>query len=279
MAISDFSQLVEKVGFRIATVSGQFRLKNLTGDFKIAEFADMAGQLAASQLADAAVSTSAKLVDGIISTAKLIDANVTYAKVQNAAALSILGRAANTVGVLADIVAANDGEVLRRAGTALGFGQIATAGIASGAVTADKQTALSRSVALSGTSVAAGSALTLTADKTVGSWAAISSNAQAVPEAGTYEITCQARMSFASATNPSVGFIDLYVNGSVYATFAATVAAGARFSAGTSDTVWLSGNPLIVTLAANDAISFRPAGQTMTSIGSQSRANIRKIAA
>lgn len=50
------------------------------------------------------------------------------------AGLSVKGRAANTTGVIADIVAANDGEVMRRSGTAIGFGTVATAGLANDAV-------------------------------------------------------------------------------------------------------------------------------------------------
>lgn len=53
-------------------------------------------------------------------------------------ALSVIGRASNADGVAGAIVAANDGEVLRRSGTTLGFGQVAAAGLASGAVTTAK---------------------------------------------------------------------------------------------------------------------------------------------
>lgn len=60
---------------------------------------------------------------------------VTYAKMQSVAGLSTPGRASNTTGVLADIVASADGQVLRRSGTTLGFGTVATAGIADDAVT------------------------------------------------------------------------------------------------------------------------------------------------
>lgn len=53
-------------------------------------------------------------------------------------ALSVLGRASNTNGDHASIVAANDAEVLRRSGTSVGFGTVATAGIADNAVTNGK---------------------------------------------------------------------------------------------------------------------------------------------
>ena len=38
--------------------------------------------------------------------------------------MSLLGRAGNTNGVRADIAAANDGEVMRRSGTAIAFGAV-----------------------------------------------------------------------------------------------------------------------------------------------------------
>ena len=59
---------------------------------------------------------------------------VTDAKLRNSAALSVIGRAANSAGDPADIAAGTDGHVLRRAGTTLGFGTVATAGIADNAV-------------------------------------------------------------------------------------------------------------------------------------------------
>ena len=65
-----------------------------------------------------------------------IDTNaVTDAKLRQSAGLSVIGRSANTTGNIADITAGSDGYVLRRSGTALGFGQVATAGIADDAVT------------------------------------------------------------------------------------------------------------------------------------------------
>src|SRR5262245_63629945 len=58
-------------------------------------------------------------------TVLTIDNNVvTPAKMDDGAALSMLGRSANSVGDRADVVAANDGDVLRRSGTAVGFGAI-----------------------------------------------------------------------------------------------------------------------------------------------------------
>jgi len=60
---------------------------------------------------------------------------VTNALLRQSAGLSVIGRSANTTGNVADITAANDAEVLRRSGTTLGFGTVATAGITDDAVT------------------------------------------------------------------------------------------------------------------------------------------------
>jgi hypothetical protein len=72
---------------------------------------------------------------GTIATAGIADNAVTDAKLRQSAGLSVVGRSTNSTGNVADITAANDGEVLRRSGTAVGFGTLATAGLADDAVT------------------------------------------------------------------------------------------------------------------------------------------------
>lgn len=80
-----------------------------------------------------------------------IDANaVGDTKLRDSAALSVIGRSANSTGDPADIAAANEGEVLRRSGTALGFGTVATAGIADDAVTYAKMQNISAASRLLG---------------------------------------------------------------------------------------------------------------------------------
>lgn len=61
-------------------------------------------------------------------TGVLINGSVAYARIVNAAALSILGRSANSIGVLADIAAAADDRILRRTASTINFGQL-TAGM------------------------------------------------------------------------------------------------------------------------------------------------------
>jgi hypothetical protein len=92
---------------------------------------------------NSAATPTVAVADNEVTTAKIADASstttgVTNAKLRHSAALSVIGRTANTSGAPADIAAANDGEVLRRSGTAVGFGTVATAGIADAAVTAAK---------------------------------------------------------------------------------------------------------------------------------------------
>lgn len=65
---------------------------------------------------------------------RIRDNGVSNAKLRDSAALSVIGRSANSSGDPADITASSDGHVLRRSGTVLGFGQVATAGIANDAI-------------------------------------------------------------------------------------------------------------------------------------------------
>ncbi|MCP9473341.1 MAG: hypothetical protein NNA30_11465, partial [Nitrospira sp.] len=73
-----------------------------------------------------------------VTTAKIQNSAVTNAKLRDSAAYSVIGRFANTSGTPDDIAASSDGQVLRRSGTTLGFGQVATSGIENDAVTLAK---------------------------------------------------------------------------------------------------------------------------------------------
>lgn len=85
------------------------------------------------------VGTLTSLGNGTASFATTIASDVvSNTMLRNSAALSVIGRSANSTGDPADIAAGSDGHVLRRAGTTLGFGQVATQGIADLAVTRAK---------------------------------------------------------------------------------------------------------------------------------------------
>lgn len=73
-----------------------------------------------------------------VSTAMIAANAVDNTKMRDSAALSVIGRSANSTGGPADIAAGTDGHVLRRSGTTLAFGQVATAGIADANVTTAK---------------------------------------------------------------------------------------------------------------------------------------------
>ena len=79
-----------------------------------------------------------KITTGTLPIARIADSAVTHEKIEDSAGLSVVGRSANSTGVVADITASSDHEVLRRSGTSVGFGTIATDGIAANAVTAAK---------------------------------------------------------------------------------------------------------------------------------------------
>lgn len=84
------------------------------------------------------IAANGNLTCAAVTTSFITDANVTFAKFQDLAGLSIVGRSADTTGVTAAITASTDGHVLRRSSTSIGFGTIATAGIADAAVTLAK---------------------------------------------------------------------------------------------------------------------------------------------
>lgn len=105
-------------------MSGRLVLKGNKGLYQVADSTNVE-----TQLVDAA---TGEWVGPIGS------AEVTYADIQDGTGLSVIGRSANSAGVNADIVAANDGEVLRRSGTSIGFGTIASAGIGANQVTLAK---------------------------------------------------------------------------------------------------------------------------------------------
>jgi hypothetical protein len=91
-------------------------------------FGELSGSVGAGQIAN-----------NTITTAMLQDDAVSNGKLRNSAALSVIGRNLNSGGDPADIAAtAASGAVLRESGSTIGFGTIATAGIADSAVTLAK---------------------------------------------------------------------------------------------------------------------------------------------
>lgn len=134
------------------TVQGNFwaRASAGTGPFEAitsAQAADLLDSFLATLMASASVVASGSTfqraaLTGDVTAAQnsnvtAISANaVTNLALRDSSALSVIGRSANSVGDPADITAtAASGAVLRESGSTVGFGQVATAGIADNAVT------------------------------------------------------------------------------------------------------------------------------------------------
>lgn len=85
------------------------------------------GTLAAARLGSGSASGTTVLLGdstwGFVPTGAIADNAITNAKLRDSAALSVIGRSANSTGDPADIAAASDGQVLRRSSTTIGFGQ------------------------------------------------------------------------------------------------------------------------------------------------------------
>lgn len=61
--------------------------------------------------------------------ATVADDSITDAKLRESAALTVIGRSANSTGNPADIAAGSDGDILRRASSVLGFGSVPVASV------------------------------------------------------------------------------------------------------------------------------------------------------
>jgi fibronectin-binding autotransporter adhesin len=82
--------------------------------------------------------SGATLGFGTVATAGIGNSQVTYGKIQNVTALSVLGNGSNAAAAPTEMTASADGQVLRRNGTAVAFGTVATGGITDDAVTLAK---------------------------------------------------------------------------------------------------------------------------------------------
>jgi hypothetical protein len=87
---------------------------------------------------DTGAVTEGKIGAMAVSSAKIAANAVINSRIRQSAALSVIGRSANSTGDVADIAAGTDGHVLRRSGTTLGFGLIQAANIDANAVTTAK---------------------------------------------------------------------------------------------------------------------------------------------
>jgi hypothetical protein len=81
------------------------------------------GKVQTDYIADGAV-TTAKIADSAVTTAKVSNSAISNDKIRNSIGTSIIGRSANSTGVVADIQATANEQFLKRSGDALVFSAI-----------------------------------------------------------------------------------------------------------------------------------------------------------
>jgi len=81
------------------------------------------GKVQTDYIADSAV-TTAKIADSAVTTAKVSNSAISNDKIRNSIGTSIIGRSANSTGVVADIQATANDQFLKRSGDALVFSTI-----------------------------------------------------------------------------------------------------------------------------------------------------------
>lgn len=123
--------------------------------------------LAAKTATSRAINTTAPLAGGgdlsADRTFSISTNGISDTLLRDSGAMSVIGRSANSSGDPADISTSADGDVLRRSGTTLGFGQIATAGITDNAVTLAKMATVATATFLGRTTASTGNVEALTA--------------------------------------------------------------------------------------------------------------------
>lgn len=259
------------------------------------------GAVTTPKLADEAVTSaklaslavgSDKLENAAVIAAKLADGAVTNAKLRHSVARSIIGRSASSSGEPGDIEASADGQVLRRAGTTLGFGQVAAAGLAASAVTTDKiaNTAVSEAKlaagAVSATKLADVAVTTAKLANAAVSSAKIADGAVTNAKLGNNSVNTAKLASSAVGTtqlaNSAVTEAKLDSSNS-FATAASGWTQNIRLRR-IGNTVWVSGTAArtgvalgSLTTAATIASAFRPAAQPGDQTATTSAGNIRAV--
>lgn len=145
-------------------------------------------------------------------TANVVANSVGNTQLRQGGALSVVGRSANSTGNLADITTtAASGAVLRENGNTIGFGTIATAGIADGAVTLAKMANVNQYQILARSTALAGAPEALTSSANIFTFLGSATNAAARTnlgvEIGADVQAYSARLTDAAAITPAKGTI------------------------------------------------------------------------
>lgn len=149
---------------------------------------------------------------GGVVTANIVANGIGNTQLRQGGALSVVGRSANSTGNLADIAAtAASGAVLRESGSTIGFGTIATAGIADGAVTLAKLSNINQYQILARSTALAGAPEALTSSANIFTFLGSATNAAARTNLGvaigTDVQAYSARLTDAAAITPAKGTI------------------------------------------------------------------------
>ncbi len=214
--------------------------------------------------APAAVSVAANRVVGRDGAGNVDDVQVTAAMMAPLAANTVLANA--TAGSASPTAVAVGADSV--------LGRQASGNLGGVKVTPDMTAPLIRSYTVTSTTITAGNAFPIVADQTVGTWAAVSSSAQVVPEAGLYEVSFVGSMRVNDTTSGAETAILLQQN----AVTVATVGRGAR--AGTSTAVvcdFASGSYLVrITTPASEALRITADRNILDNVFA--RVIIRKVA-
>lgn len=133
--ITGLSGLIIGTDVMITQANGPYTGKGLLAD-EAEEQISVSGQVISATVIRCYWESLNGQVSGNVKFAYAVSSAVTLGNLPDALALSVLGRAPNSAGVRADIQAtAASGAVLRESGSVLGFGTVATAGLANNAVT------------------------------------------------------------------------------------------------------------------------------------------------
>jgi len=190
--------------------------------------------------AEASVLTLTDGGAGLAATIGVATNGITAAKFRQSAALSVVGITGNATANVADIAAGVDGHVLRRSGTALAFGTIATAGIADAAVTIAKMANMNTARVLGRVTAASGlvEELTVTAPITLTggglNWdntTVLGNNARVAVSKASALVGTRRKINFIEGSNVTLTIADDAGNEEVDVTIAATAASAAPVGA------------------------------------------------